>query len=161
MALLGAREVGSFMGDGICQVRVVMNHHGGRPWWLSSLAPPLKLLLSLVLQFSSSPSTSSSVSSSTTTCQRSCRLRPPSGICQPAAGVESAGLQQFGIVSSGLQQCEVLSFQKRSSERLQCTHHLFSLGCLYFDIFDSCYDILRYIVYDSYTTSMNMVLLLI
>ncbi|XP_052623388.1 uncharacterized protein LOC128128466 isoform X2 [Lactuca sativa] len=33
---------------------------------------------------------------------------------------------------------KVLSFQKRSSRRLQCTHHLFSLGCLYSDIFDSC-----------------------
>ena len=35
---------------------------------------------------------------------------------------------------------------------MQCTHHLFSLGCLYSDIFDSCYDILRYIAYDSYMT---------
>ena len=36
---------------------------------------------------------------------------------------------------------QVLSFQKRSSERLQCTHRLFSLGCLYSDIFDSCFEI--------------------
>ena len=45
---------------------------------------------------------------------------------------------------------QVISFQKRSSERLQCTHHLFSLGCLYSDILDSCYDILRYNAYDFY-----------
>ncbi|XP_052620024.1 uncharacterized protein LOC128126316 [Lactuca sativa] len=31
-----------------------------------------------------------------------------SGICHLAAGVETAGLQQCGIVSTGLQQCEVL-----------------------------------------------------
>nr|KAJ0205729.1 hypothetical protein LSAT_V11C500274150 [Lactuca sativa] len=34
-----------------------------------------------------------------------------SGICQPAAGVESAGLQQCGIVSMGLQQCESLGLR--------------------------------------------------
>ncbi|XP_052623747.1 uncharacterized protein LOC122195885 [Lactuca sativa] len=33
---------------------------------------------------------------------------------------------------------KVLNFQKRSSGRLQCTHHLFSPGCLYSDIFYSC-----------------------